>query len=84
MAANDYHLEDDGWEPDCEREERAFIERSAGQEGGRERPSVDGQGSEGGGEGQGEVEGAHHKSLLSAHHFWRRAYRFLPTFDLCT
>ena len=32
MAANDYHLEDDGWEPDCEREERAFIERS-GREG---------------------------------------------------
>ena len=28
---NDYHLEDDGWEPDCERE-RAFIERS-GREG---------------------------------------------------
>ena len=25
VAANDYHLEDDGWEPDCEREEREGI-----------------------------------------------------------
>ena len=62
VAANDYHLEDDGWEPDCEREERAFIERS-GREGRLgERPSVDGQGSKGEPRGQGEVEGAHHKS----------------------